>query len=206
MLNKNYTALPEFWWVMLFAILSIICALTLTDWGAIAAIVAAFVAVIFALRAIIKYTKHKHPFKDFHYLIPNRDREYSTFFGGTLSSKRYNNALDEEKQPDKLTVGIGKYELLCILVAKYNLTIRYGYPPVFERHGDNKPEVVNPVIYSSVSIGKDDFRIFSHQIETYGNWKGKAMFEFYVEDVGTVRKKLDFCVSISEDEVPFLKV
>lgn len=179
--------------------------LTLTDWGAIAAIIAAFVAVVWVLRTIIMYIKHKNPFKIFHYLIPKRDRNYSIFIGGSLSDKGYNNALDEEKQPDKLTVGIGKYELLCILVAKYNLTIRHGYPPVFEGQQKNKPEVVNPVPYSSVLVGKDDFRIFGHQIKTYKNWEGKAKFEFYVEDAGTICKELDFQVSINKDEVPFLK-
>lgn len=180
--------------------------LTLTDWGAIAAIFAAFVAVAWVLRAIIMYMKHKHPFKIFHYLIPKRDREYPIFRGGSLSDKRYNNALDEEKQRDRLTVGIGKYELLCILVAKYNLIIRHGYPPVFEGQQKNKPEVVNPAGYSSVLIGKDDFRIFGHQIKTYKNWEGKAQFEFYVEDVGTICKELDLQVSINKDEVPFLRV
>lgn len=198
MLNKNYTALPEFWWIMLFAISSIVCALTLTDWGAIAAIIAAFVAMALVLRAIIMYIKHKHPFKAFHYLIPNREREYL--------GKRWDDAPDKEVQPDKLIVGIGRYELLCVLVAKDNLAIRYGYPPNFEGQQDSKPKVVSPAYCLSIPIRKDDFQIFYYQIETYGDWKGKLMFEFYVEDVGTVRKRLDFCVSINEDEVPFLKV
>jgi hypothetical protein len=195
MFNRNYIAPPESWWVMLFAI---VCRLTLTDWGSIAAIVAAFVAVALVLRAIIRYIKHKHPFKAFHYLIPKREWEYL--------GKRYDDAPDKEVQPDKLTVNVGKYELLCILVTKDNLDIRYRYPPIFEGQQDSKPKVVNPVRYRPISIGRDDFRIFSYRIETYGSWKGKAMFEFYVEDVGKVRKRLDFCVSTNEDEVPFLKV
>jgi len=114
--------------------------------------------------------------------------------------------LIKEDQRDKLTVGIGKYEVLYILVAKNNLIIRYGYPPIFEGQQNNRPRIVNPTIYPSILIRKDDFQIFRHRIETYGNWKGKAMFEFYIENIGKVCKRRDFCVSINEDEIPFLKV
>jgi len=84
MLDKNHITPSEFWAIMFFAILLVVCALTLTDWGSIAAIVAAFVAVALVLRAIIRYIKHKHPFKVFHYLIPKREWEYL--------GKKYDNA------------------------------------------------------------------------------------------------------------------
>ena len=57
--KRNYTTPSKLWWLtMLFAVSSILCASTLTDWGSIGAIVAAIVAVFLVIVQLIKHIKH----------------------------------------------------------------------------------------------------------------------------------------------------
>ena len=180
---------------------------TQNNWIFVATMITVVILVATTIIASVKWwqSRHRHPFKLFHYLIPKRGWQYFTPKLGYIT---FDNADNLEKQQDKLTVSIGTYNVLCIFVAKENLTIRYAYPPIFEGNKYNKPKLADTSVQSSIQIRKDDFAVINYRVKSINDWIGKAMLEFYVEDVGKVRKKLNFNVSANpdQDDIPFLKV
>ena len=200
--------------------------MTLTDWGSWAAIIAGALAVIYALYAVTKYILHKvafrHPIKA-TYLIPQAEYPCRQFIG----------APQKEFTPKNIVVGIGQYQLMHELSVRANVTTGVLVLS-FEGPIQNKPTIEkpdNPFIVEtfenmgknylkdwwgiispySLDVGpsywfKDNPRVTGYRVTTTGEWKGKACLEIPIQGEKPFVEKLDFAVSETEDQIPFLKV
>lgn len=151
-----------------------------------ASLLMAFITAGLKLRML---WKQKHPFKAFGYHIALECR-------------------------NRLTVGIGVYNVRFVLTARDSITIRDSYPRItFDGAECNKPQVVGSWRLVEAGIKKDahqvdenDYRVLEYPVRTFGTWKGRVKVEFYVEHVGRVFQRLPFAVSISNtDDIPLLK-
>jgi hypothetical protein len=229
MFNRNYTILPLWGWiVMLLSISAIFSANTLTDWGSIWSIVAGVIALFIFIYGICNWYSNKtrisHSIQIF-YLIPKSHYE----------SKDYPNAPNEEQLKSKLSIGIGKYQLLIKHHHKIALTKVFPLNISFEGDEVYKPKrfplTNHPfVVGQRINAKGEEVGVDWHgnslpaeyngqylpcadgmlpiDIETYGYWKGKLIIGFNVkESAKPITVKLPLLVSKYEnkDEVPFLK-
>lgn len=155
---------------------------------------------------------------DVLFLVPKKNYPYKTFAG----------APDKEKLVKKLTVGIGSYHVLLKVTTRKDVFL-YPIGLLVEDDTDNKPihnGKDNGFIFERLPDGQ--FRdwvgdvtippkeyprplrpkqslIDCNIVKTTNNWAGK--FHIQIQTMETiVDRYLDFVVSETQDDIPFLKI
>lgn len=156
---------------------------------------------------------------DCNFLIPQSKYPYKTFDGAPV----------KEGFPRKLTVGIGTYTLILQIGSKMDILID-PINVIFVGKDDNKPRIDiwdNPFVIQKFEDGSyRDWWGDMHQsadqyprqlyhgltlqhgirITTSGEWNGKVHIHVPIREIGIIKKQLDFIVSKTDDDIPFLQI